>query len=53
MEIVPFGTLPDHGKLDYYGEIGVTEVVARVRGGTRDEVLPILDKYRALLDERA
>ncbi len=53
MEIIPFGTLPDHGKLGYYEEIGVTEVVARVRGGTRDEVLPILDKYKALLDDHA
>ncbi|HEY1739700.1 MAG TPA: TIGR03619 family F420-dependent LLM class oxidoreductase [Acidimicrobiia bacterium] len=53
LEIVPFGTLPEPGKLDYYEQIGISEVVARVRGGTRDEVLPILDKYRALLDERA
>src|SRR5581483_3327070 len=53
LEIVPFGTLPDHGKLDYYEQIGVTEVVARVRGGGRDDVLPILDKYAALLTERS
>jgi len=52
LEIVPFGTLPDQGKLDYYEEIGVTEVVARVPGGTRDHVLPILDKYQALVAER-
>jgi probable F420-dependent oxidoreductase len=53
LQIVPFGTLPDAGKLDYYEQIGITEVVARVRGGMRDDVLPILDKYRALLESRA
>jgi probable F420-dependent oxidoreductase len=52
LEIIPFGTLPDGGKLDYYEQIGITEVVARVRGGGRGEVLPVLDKYRALLDQR-
>ncbi len=43
LEIMPFGTLPDRSKLDYYAEIGVTEVVLRVPGGTRDDVLPVLD----------
>ncbi len=51
LEIVPFGTLPDPGKLEYYDGIGVTEVVARVPGGTRDEVLAVLDRYRSVLDE--
>ena len=48
MQIVPFGTLPDRSKLDYYEHIGVTEVVLRVPGGGRDEVLPVLDELSAL-----
>ena len=47
---VPFGVLPDAGKMDYYGEIGVTEAVLRVPSDRRDVVLPVLDDYaRAFL----
>lgn len=42
--IVPFGTLYEPGKLDYYAAIGITEVVLRLPAGTRDEVLPELDR---------
>jgi hypothetical protein len=45
---VPFGTFPDPGKLDYYAEIGIDEVVLRVPGGGADEILPVLDEYAAL-----
>ena len=30
LRIVPFGTVPDPGKLEYYESIGVTEVVLRL-----------------------
>ena len=49
LRIVPFGTVPDQGKLEYYASLGIREIVLRVEGGTRDQVLPILDEYRALL----
>jgi probable F420-dependent oxidoreductase len=49
LQIVPFGTVPDAGKLEYYESIGVTEVVLRVPGGGADRVLPILDEYAALV----
>lgn len=49
LRIVPFGTLPDRGKLDYYASIGVTEVVLRLPGGDADRVLPILDEYASLV----
>lgn len=42
--IVPFGTLYEPGKLDYYESIGVDEVVLRVPAGGRDVVLPELDR---------
>ena len=45
LHIVPFGTLPDEGKLARYAELGCTEVVLRVPAAERDEVLPVLDDY--------
>jgi probable F420-dependent oxidoreductase len=49
LQIVPFGTVPDAGKLEYYASIGVTEVVLRLPGGGADRVLPMLDEYAALV----
>ena len=46
---MPFGTIPDPGKLEYYESIGIEEVVLRLPGGNEDRVLPILDKYAATL----
>ena len=50
IEIVPFGTIPDKPKLDYYEELGVTEVVLRVPSGPMTAVLKVLDAYTAFLD---
>ncbi len=44
LRIVPFGTVPDAGKLEYYASIGIDEVVLRLPGGPRDEILPRLDR---------
>lgn len=49
LRIVPFGTLPDPGKLEYYASIGVTEIVLRVPTGDADTVLPILDEHASLV----
>jgi probable F420-dependent oxidoreductase len=49
LEIVPFGSHPDPGKLDYYADLGVTECVFRVPAAGRDVVLPILDEQAALV----
>jgi len=49
LSIVPFGTVPDAGKLDYYASIGIEEVVLRLAGGSRDEVLPRLDRLAELV----
>ena len=49
LEIVPFGTLPTEGKLDYYRTLGVTEVVLRVPAGDRDVVLSALDELMPFL----
>jgi probable F420-dependent oxidoreductase len=52
VEVVPFATLPDHGKLDHYARLGVTETVFDLPSGPRDEVLPVLDRYATLVAER-
>ncbi len=50
LEVVPFGTIPDEGKLDHYASIGVTEVVFRLPSADVAEVLPLLDDYARFLD---
>ena len=52
LEIVPFGSIPDHGKLDHFAEIGVTECVFRIPSASRETVLPVLDRWAGLLAER-
>jgi len=49
LRIVPFGTVPDAGKLEYYASIGIDEVVMRLAGGPRDRVLPRLDRLAELV----
>ncbi|HEV3354166.1 MAG TPA: LLM class F420-dependent oxidoreductase [Acidimicrobiales bacterium] len=53
LEIVPVAVVPDHGKLDHYQEVGVTECVFGLPSAGRDDVLSLLDKYAALLAEHA
>jgi probable F420-dependent oxidoreductase len=45
LHIVPMGIIPDEQKLEYYQSLGVTEAVLRLPGGSRDQVLPVLDEY--------
>jgi probable F420-dependent oxidoreductase len=52
MEIVPFGSIPDPGKLDHFERIGVTECVFRLPSAPRDVVLPLLDQQAALVASR-
>ena len=49
LQIVPFGSLPDPGKLEHFATIGVTECVFRVPSAGADVVLPILDEWAALI----
>jgi len=49
LEIVPFGSLPDRGKLEHFATIGVTECVFRVPSAGPDVVLPILDEWTQLI----
>ncbi|MGA2519894.1 MAG: LLM class F420-dependent oxidoreductase [Acidimicrobiales bacterium] len=45
IEVVPFGTVPDAGKLEHLAAVGCTEVVLRVPSGPRPEMLRVLDDY--------
>ena len=47
--VVPFGTLPNRDKLDYYQSLGIDEVVLRLPSAAADVVLPILDAHAAFL----
>jgi probable F420-dependent oxidoreductase len=49
LRLVPFGTVPDPGKLEYYASIGIEEVVLRLPSAGRDRVLSRLDEYAALV----
>jgi probable F420-dependent oxidoreductase len=49
LRIVPFGTVPDAGKLEYYESIGVTEVVLRLPSADAATVERTLDRYVDLL----
>ena len=48
--LIPFGTLPDPGKLDHYAELGITETVLRLPSASRDEVLATLDRYAPFVE---
>lgn len=52
LEIVPFGSVPDQGKLDHFERVGVTECVFRIPSAPRDVVLPLLDEQAALVASR-
>jgi probable F420-dependent oxidoreductase len=43
--LVPYGTSPSPGKLEYYRSLGIPEVIAELPGAGVDEVLPILDAW--------
>ena len=45
LEVVPFGTVPDEGKLEHYASIGCTEVVLRIPSAPGPDMLRTLDEY--------
>ncbi len=50
LEVVPFGTVPDEGKLAHFASIGCTEVVLRVPSGPEADMLRVLDDYTRFVD---
>ena len=49
LHVVPFGTVPNEGKLEHYASLGVTEVVLRVPTGADDQMRRVLDDYTRFL----
>jgi probable F420-dependent oxidoreductase len=49
LRIIPFGTLYDPGKVDYYASLGIQEIVLRIAAGPRDPVLAELDRLADLI----
>ncbi len=55
LEVVPFGTIAEKGKLEHFARLGITEVVLRIRAGdsasVRDELesLAVLVPFAATL----
>ena len=52
LEVVPFGTVPDEGKLGHYEAIGCSEVVLRGPSGPEPDMLRVLDDYVRFLPRR-
>ncbi len=50
LTVVPFGTLPDQGKLEYYASLGIPETVLRLPAADRDTVLRTLDSFVPFLE---
>jgi probable F420-dependent oxidoreductase len=50
LQVVPFGTIPDRGKLDHYASLGITEVVLQLPSGPAEKVLPVLDGYASFVE---
>jgi probable F420-dependent oxidoreductase len=49
-EVVPFGVLPEPGKLEHYRTLGCTEAVLRLDGAGRDDTLRQLDELVAVAE---
>ena len=49
VDVVPFGTVPDAGKLEHYRSLGCREVVLRVPSGDDGAMLRTLDDYLRFL----
>jgi len=49
LRIIPFGTLYDPAKVNYYETLGVEEIVLRIPAGARDPVLAELDRLAELV----
>ncbi len=51
LEVIPFGTIPERGKLDHYASLGISEVVVRAPSARAERVLPVLDEYAPFVVE--
>ena len=50
VEVVPVWAREDRGTLEHYATLGVTRAILGLPAASTDQVLPILDRYRKLMD---
>ncbi len=50
LEIMPIGSIPEPGKLEYFASLGIEDVVLGVDHGTEAEVLPTLDRFAEIVE---
>jgi probable F420-dependent oxidoreductase len=48
--VVPLGSIPEGGKLEYFAALGIEETVLTLPSGRRDEVLAVLDDYVKIVE---
>jgi probable F420-dependent oxidoreductase len=53
LRVVPFGTIPDDSKLEYYASLGIDEVVLRLPSAPAEPVLKALDRYAEIVPRAA
>ncbi len=53
LSVVPFGSIPDSGKLAHFADLGIDEVILRARNAPRDELLRELDRHARFLEQVA
>jgi len=48
--VVPLGSIPEAGKLEYLRGLGITEIVLNLPSAGRDEVLHVLDEHAKVIE---
>ena len=51
LQLMPFGSIPDVGKLEYFTTLGVTETILGLQYGARDDVLRELDDFAKIVSD--
>jgi alkanesulfonate monooxygenase SsuD/methylene tetrahydromethanopterin reductase-like flavin-dependent oxidoreductase (luciferase family) len=50
VSVIPFGTIPETGKLEYYATLGIQDIVLGIDHGARDHVLAELDRFAPIVE---
>lgn len=48
--VIPFGSIPDPGKLEHFASLGIDEVIVGLTYGGAEQVLAEMDKYAAIVE---
>jgi hypothetical protein len=50
LRVVPLGSIPEAGKLEYLRGLGITEIVLNLPSADRDTVLQVLDDHAKIVE---